>query len=406
MKESLILQALKSLSSKFQSQEPLGLRQTERLFVALKGNLPRISDREHASGLSRGKHSPDHHFSSLLNNPLFNAEYNRPNMPSDIKKRAQKTELRSFQRLIERPIEVFQEQVARGAATLTTANLCLSAQRKMILASAVAHPREQMAKSCAGSAVLEWLWSSGQYELLLFLENKEFVQNLVPFLVAEGRHDLFWACVRRWQPGSRTTAFQSEETLPRRTASQPCHLLLRVIIQFFKDEIRFGKGAACAIKMFLQTQSASPSMDLPTVAGALLAGFVVRQPVVKTVDSGTYDLFVRSTDRWLQNALYYRAFLSLHHPRTPDASPALCYLDDLSKDHLQTSRHKIQLGLQTAELLVSQGLRHKAAWVLRTLQAEFGTELGLAHQSPSPEEEQSPRREERLDLGLLRPVTV
>lgn len=378
MKVSTVL-SLRSLTSKIHQPLPLNPRESQKLLSLLKASFRRQLDREHPGTSSAQAHDTHHHLHSILTNPLFSVKSRKRGSSLGARIDGNHGTLEDAQLFVRQPVDHFKEQVAAGTATLNIAKQYLQAQYKSAAASSDLEMTNSLKFSAAGSTVLSWLWSSGLEGSNAFLFDHELVAAVMPFLVAEGRHAIAWRLLRRLQTAlesGQATAASDVTDLGRSTAY--------VFLQLIRSEIKFGGGLNAAIKCFLHHTgdgpSASPVHTDPRAhlrvtcgpAGKYLAHALVRRSADTVLDVGLYDDLVQRIGAWTPNSIF-RPLLLLHHPVRPDSAPALRHFRSLSPKSLQTRTLKkrlsmVQICLDSASLLLSQGRQGDAIWVMEFVQ--------------------------------------
>ncbi|KAI4194472.1 MAG: hypothetical protein LQ350_007751 [Teloschistes chrysophthalmus] len=389
----------KFLTSKIHQPLPLDRRTTHRLLTALNTSFQRNLDRQYPQGLDGSEQSPDAHIDSLLKSPLFGMSRVQHSSSSPRKDgaRTNNTQLREMEFALEEPVEYFKQQVSTGSATLDSAKVALSNQLQKALASAALDPKDSMKDSGIGSVMVNWLWSSGQYEELDFLGDQVFIHKLMPFLIVEGQYKPVW----RWLQHLRNGLAQMD---PAQTQRDPSLLknISRLWYALTRGEVLYGQGLQSAMQMFM-TSYRSMQLSEPAIPVDLLQRISVRagQSLMWNLSYGkssaaledtVIEDFRRFTELWALDSRVniFRALILISHPRQPDIAHALTFLAKIKSAKLLIRERDrpfvVRIGLKTVELLLAQGSFSEAASVMKTLQTDFASELGLNTEPPAQTE--------------------
>lgn len=387
MKESVAVQAFKSIASRIHPQLPLSPKESQRLLNALTSSFRQQLDHDHspveavappasrvAAASSTSKPHPfaaqsapqfastDRHLASLLTSPLFAKPAHVP-----VSTAATVSNLKANSKY---PIKVFEHYVSRGEATIETARLCLNAFRKSIDQLPPAVQNAKLREIAAGTRVLSWLWSSGRINAYSFAEDHSFVNLLAYCLVHEGNEIALWDLIQSDSlPGLADT--------PRRDVRYRKGMLLFSLVK-----AHLSVSPTAALTAFLRaveatdTSSSSPAFAVP--AGVYLSKELVQLAKTgSTLPEDLYNRFVDSCHIWAPNPqdrnLYRVALLKLHHPVSPTAIEALAFIRRLKETPShpflapQKDVHKADVYaffFDTARLLHVQGFGDDAAWVL------------------------------------------
>ncbi|KAI4207579.1 MAG: hypothetical protein LQ349_009834 [Xanthoria aureola] len=391
MRKSLTL-SWRFLTSKLHQPLPLNRRESQQLLARLNDSFNRNLDSQYPQDLGHTDHSPDQHIKSLLKSPLF-SDQQPQQFPSPIRavEVSQNAPIvRDLIFAVEQPVEHFKQQVAAGKANIGIAKLALDNQMKKILASPTLDPEESMKISEIGSLVASWLWSSGQYERMDFIQDRTFTARLMPFLVAERQYKPVW----EWLQRSCTGFPYSPTSEARLSFYKDIGAMLRSLLQ---SEVAYGQGLESAIQMFMTSYNSTGLSSHTSVfitrrihasAGAyLLWAFASRGASANLGDHAVKDL-ERSINHWASSQMIapYQALFDLSHPRAPNASRALKWISmveasdgQLAKGNRQAN---VRIGLKTVEVLLTQGSTKEAARVMKVLQTVFAPEVGSDGESP------------------------
>ncbi|KAL8704857.1 MAG: hypothetical protein Q9201_002016 [Fulgogasparrea decipioides] len=399
MKQTLS-RSWKFLTSKIHQPLPLNRRESQKLLTVLNNSFKRNLDRQYPQDLAGSEHSPDGHINSLLKSPLFGAQLNQqPTLPRQrVGLHQDACQISDLKYAIEKPVEYFEQQVSAGTANLESAKLTLANQMNRALASASLDPKESMKSSRVGSLMIHWLWSSGQHERLEFVRDREFIARLMPFLVAEGRYESVWDWLQRLRTLSARDVSSAITQEMYQLHKDIGHLLKGTVLA----EVKYGQGLQSAIQLFLvdckaarisaPTAPASAWQRIYGKGGAYLMWMLTRQGVAAQVDDAVIDNFHRSVSSWAYNSrvAMYRALIQLSHPRKPEVSPALRLLSNIQSHQARLHGRErpiiVRIGLMTVEVLLAQESLRKATKLMKTLQAQFGPELGANTKSSNPDD--------------------
>ena len=402
----------KFLTSKLHKPLPLSVRESQKLLTLLNDSFKRNLDRRYPPGLADSEHSPDDHFKALLKSPLFDSN-GIQNSSQSIKRSERRHDAFKVQDMVlsvKEPVEYFRKQVAIGAANMLSAKLALNNQMKKALASPFVDVKDSVRSSEIGSVMVNWLWSSGQYERLDFIRDRGFVARLMPFLVAEAQYKPIW----EWLQRARTLSAIRQPTYKAWASPQKDigFLFKRLIMA----EVEYGQGFLSAIQLFLTNHNASKMtpINLPFAcvhmhtlpAGAYLVMKLASQEFA-AVDGYVVDKFDRSIEAWAppRFSAPYKALIQLLDPQKAKASPTNQLITALEAKLNKEEHHLAvaSVGLMGVEVLLRQGDIRRAAEVMRTLQKVFPTELGELGEkgkSPNPHKEDEEAALRSLDQIL------
>lgn len=296
----------------------------------------------------------------------------------------------------------FERCVASGSATVAMAAYALDTLRKRIASSAEPSIKCAMAESTAGSTVFSWLCCSGLKESLGRRRDGYFIVRLVPFLVAEMKHELLWDWLSNLrQQEHAITVGGSDGHLPGVMRPSERHdLAVLLLLHLVKAEVSVGKGLAGAVNHFfriIESEDAIATREptaqfkrgharltslllQPTVRYLALA--LIRRAVTEELDPSLFDRFIETTAVWSHESTYYQARLRIHHPEHPSAEMAVAYLQSLSAKVIQVlspakRRFTVQMSLEAARLLLQQARYAEAEWVMDLVRTNYAVELGL-----------------------------
>lgn len=231
----------------------------------------------------------------------------------------------------------------------------------------------------AGSAVLNWLWSSGLQESRLYLKDVEFTRLLTVFLVVEQRYDIIYDWFLQLQNLEPNFADQS----CRKSQSTQANLLLGLI----RSETCYGAGLGAAMVHFTQYFERRPtacfwaSHKTYEPAGKFLAHRLADPGKAESVPQDILSTFTATTGGWAESSSLAHAILHVYRHNNPRPHIALQYLQQLSVEKLghmsaPCRSRLVMMSLKTVELLLSSKQRTSADWILRFVQTHFGKDVG------------------------------
>ncbi|KAL8918922.1 MAG: hypothetical protein Q9172_005217 [Xanthocarpia lactea] len=405
MRKSLTL-SWRFLTSKLHRPLPLNRRESQQLLTRLNDSFNRNLDRQYPQSLGDSDHSPDHHIKSLLKSPLFAKQ-----RPQHVSTRAigatqNVPVLRDMMFAVEEPVEYLKQQVAAGTANMDTAKLALDSQMKKALVSASLDPKECMKVAEIGSLVVNWLWSSGQYERMDFIKDRLFTARLMPFLVAEGQYKPVW----EWLQRSCNRISPMKEALLSYPKS--IGVMLKALL---RSEVTYGQGLESAIQLFVTYNKSMRfsshisnvvAQRISAAAGAYLMWEFASQGASANLGDRAIDDLELSIDHWATGHMVapYQALIDLSHPRAPNASRALKWISviEASDGHVAKGNRpgNVRIGLKTVEVLLAQGSTKEAARVMKVLQILFAAEVGSNKEMPNSNQSEEEATLRSLNLLL------
>ncbi len=412
MKASTIL-GWKYLVSKIHPPLPMNQRESQKLLSALKSSFQRHLDREHPRSVSMDGGTVDHHIHSILANPLFSVKPKR-RASSANHFDGHVESLSQLRHLMKQPMDYFKDEISAGTATLGSAKTCLTAQLQKALASPKENRSKALRSSGAGAVVLNWLWSSPGAKSDFFLLDKAFIKSLMPFLNAESHEKLIWYWIKRLQ--------EKIENEPSTIKRPQARMMQAIILHYFlKSEVLYGAGLSSAMEVFFRGVVGIPSWSgiSSNDAKAILeqAGRYMMLNIVQNPSSATavlWNSFIPSSDVWSSSPRLHKELLGLYFSEA--ANTALKFIKeqniyDIKNLNRSQRQDMFRLNLKAAELLLSQGLEVKAAWVMGFLQTHFAIEIGYSAQDMSSEacrlgKQQRQRHSEECSLRLLDTLAV
>lgn len=384
--------SLRTLFARYHEPPSISQQQSKKLLDGLKDSFRKELDREYGSNGDKSttvtasataptpssSHSNRHsaanqHLTSILSNPLFSYNKNSalPTFPTPMP--APKRD----------PMNVFDHAVSRGMMNLNAATGCLMTKQNQM--TAIEPQSDASANSDVALRVVRWLRSSGAELKLNFLDNRPFVQALVPFLVAEKMDDVAWEWVTRAlydTPG----AVGEEKRISRAS------FLLAQVVRV-KSQPQYGNLDA-AITTILQAEELLQGNPLQSRLLVLpwrsVSWLSTVEAYSRTVPSEQlFDAHLETAKRLRQPLLVEQAHLHLHHPTHPSYIPAMEFfknkeqlrrlVQNLSADAAAGSKSVgispgswiAYLGHDTINFLTKLGMKNQAQDITDLLTAEL-----------------------------------
>ncbi len=374
----------KALVSKIHPPLPMTPRDSRKLLALLQASFQKRLDTQHPLGLEDTSHSPTSHIQSVLGNPLFGLTFSRRRLSSLKLSRSGENSLTQLQYWMKQPLDAFRRGVSNGTASLETAKLCLEIQLRNCISSSSSSPGGVMDTTGAGSAVLNWLWSSGMQESRLYLKDLEFIRLLTVFLVVEQRYDAIYNWFLQLQDQDPSTADKS----CRKSQSTQANLLLGLV----HSETRYGAGLGAAMVHFTQyfqrrsTACFSASHKIYEPAGKFLAHRLADSGKAEAVPQDILSSFTATTRGWADSTSLANAILHIYRYENPRPHMAIHYLQQLSVErlgHLPASHRAriVMMSLKTVGLLLSSNQRRTADWITAFIRTHFAEEIGAGSAS-------------------------
>jgi hypothetical protein len=393
MKTSTALQAFKSLASRIHPQLPLSEPESQRLLNALTSSFRNHLDhhqRDSSASLSAAASPlPPHpssssqathlHLASILTNPLLTKPVHRQLKTSS-----------------KHPIALFEDQVAAGRQTLHSARLCLEAFRTSLQDCSAAQISAQISRYAAGTRALRWLWTSAATPSLEFALDSRFCNQLSFFLIHEGRETALWELIDTPVPASAN--------LSTREAGKRKGLLLASMVKTHMS-IPTNSLQSALDTFFRALDTSNSSHAAMSYAGLYLTQALLKLTISSPTNVALYDRFVNAVPRWNKRrpdrALFRIANLTLHHPTTPSADPALDFVRHVkplaSHPFLEPSTSSQESAVfaflfDSVKLLQKQSRFDDALWIMEFMQQKFPKEFtSTSRLSTAPSSPSAPR---------------
>jgi hypothetical protein len=357
----------------------LSRQESQKLLSLLKTSFRQQLDAEHPEPAQLHAHPTDAHFNSLLTNPLLSLPSPRPLHPSvgtqkhgtALTGALEHAELTSNQ-----PLDLFDQCVANGTATLHTAQLCLRAHIKKLDGLPEDGRSKQYQTLRPGARVLKWLQSSGMGDSMDFVHDAAFTKPLMHVVALEGAEQFVW----QWHYRTVFAPGQSHELLPkdRSTWARAWGQLLRTMIA---NQISIGSGLNDALKALVQRAKRLPASVIqahlePSMQEVFLEVAVRDSRLMSEVELEHYDGFAQLAHLWSAKRPFISALLSLHRPENADASAALEYArlstpPKIKAYSAQKRKRVVAMYFTAVQVLLQQKQIADAAWMMVYLQANF-----------------------------------
>jgi hypothetical protein len=377
-------------------------RESQRLLALINTSFQQELDRHHPPTVA--DHTSDHLY-SILSNPLFEAKPTDTRVSSSTRHGEGGNRLGVGQILVKRPVDIFKEQIVAGTATLQSAILCLQAESKnCYYMSSAALRANALRTSRIGSIIIQWLWSSGADECGAFLENSEFVRLIVPFLVAEKRHDLVWTWFDHLRSDFTHTISLSQAALKQRDYRM-------LLLELVKSEIFVGEGLDAAIALFIRSANECEWKDRNStqkLAAWYLTYVLKGIPGAAAIKDDTIRYFMEASGTLSKPNTLLSGCHWVYLAKMPDPNIALRFLKTVSPDKLRSKRRQtvIRMGLKTIEVLLESGRQAKASWLMDYVQKNFSQEVGSLGTSDLKPKSQGLEEAEERSLRSLDALAI
>ncbi|CZT48306.1 uncharacterized protein RSE6_08983 [Rhynchosporium secalis] len=326
------------------------------------------------------KNPTDRHMHSVLTNPLFSVS------PGTGKRNGTSGTLRD-------PMDVFSQAVANGMMTTSYARACLAAKKKRIVESSVLVIRDGMKESGAGLQVLKWLVSSGTTNSNEFLKDQEFVKIMMEYMVAEGLQESAWKWIKKSLQNFSEVFLNSSQAIARAQIEFAMPLLYLVKAEAANTDSSTSLDAAyVTLSRAAGYLGGLATRDMLTILGTP-GRFLIRSSIMPSCtrpppSEAAFESFLSLIPVITRSPTRYYAFLSLHHPTKPSPDLVLDYIRNiqLKKSSPEETRSQrtifiessnIQVGLDTAKLLLLQHRYTEADEVMQYLQTHYPVQLGI-----------------------------
>ncbi|WYZ42614.1 hypothetical protein EsH8_VI_000313 [Colletotrichum jinshuiense] len=374
------LSSLKNAIPSIHQPLPLSTRESQKLLNVLKTSFRQNLDKEHGwtsetpessasqasakqSSSSRDSHRrpTDRHLRAILSNPLFKSGV----QPSNIALATPRD-----------PMDVFDEAVSRGMMTRKAATGCLRTKHQKILQSSALSVQDVMLASAAGLRVVQWLRSSGEERTLDFVTDQHFVNELLPFMVAEGLEEVAWEWADRMVRGEGPADENSKIV---------GSLLSSLVTAKSNLEDRNLDTAFSAMLRADATWKADPQLpDILLRPWRVLSWRSTVEAWKRPLPSAAlFESYVGTASHIRRPLRLDRAHLELHHPTNPNHERALQFLQDKRLGNLESNSSLVTrvifMGMDAVSHLTRLGRTTEAESLLRLLQSRFSEELWQKH---------------------------
>ncbi|KAI6839800.1 hypothetical protein KC340_g6488 [Hortaea werneckii] len=413
MRGSTVLQGFKDWASKFHPQLPLTQRESNRLLTALTTSFRSHLDKAHpraAEELSNSKDSgngqvprtsshamhssaafADKHLSSVLTD-LAGPPRRKPT--ANVSKADQafaNAQVELQKNPMKDPVQLLEDYEKDGSASVAIARLCLEHCEKSLEGLAQDQKAHQIQQTQAGRRVLLWLWETERYKQPEFVDDKVFIDKLVPFLLKEGWESYLWEWIELDQILAEGNNEYSGVKKMYHRYRWKGRLLRAMVAHRLEDPGRADQNADKALDTFfkaadLKVSSKEPCLrflPLGHAGSALSRALRIDQEWNIRTDPVRYDQFIDCVklynDHSHTHGMRTAAELRLHHPTKPDGRPMYDFLQRIFKDSSPVwKRYADNLGNSVSEnrglnwyvamtstiaFLRRQGLDAEAEWI-------------------------------------------
>lgn len=288
-------------------------------------------------------------------------------------------------------MDVFDQAVAKGMMTTTYAKACLQAKKSQINRSSISNIRDGMKKSGAGLKVLKWLLASGTTNNIEFLDDAAFAKILMEYMVAEDLQEAAWKWIKISLERHPALAFLSGPELAqaRLKVVGPLVLLVRAEAENKLKSLDSAYIALSRAAGYLHGLSTPEMTNVLGVPGWFLFKTSIQSRGTRPAPGDAcFESFLSLVPVTTLRPGRQIAYLNLIHPTRPSPEKALEYFESVSmnspiglvnksKAHLEVRNISIQLGLDTASVLLELHRYSEARWVLEVLRTAFPQQLGI-----------------------------
>ncbi|GAB1729627.1 hypothetical protein NU195Hw_g854t1 [Hortaea werneckii] len=367
MRGSTVLQGFKDWASKFHPQLPLTQRESNRLLTALTTSFRSHLDKAHpraaeepsklqdsANGQvprtsNHAIHSSaafaDKHLSSVLTDlagpprrkpttTVSKADQDFANAQMELQKNPAKD-----------PVQLLEDYEKDGNASVAIARLCLEQYEKSLEGLAQDQKAHQIQKTQAGRRVLLWLWETGRYQQPEFVDDRVFIDKLVPFLLKEGWESYLWEWIELDQILAEGDNEYSGVKKMYHRYRWKGRLLRAMVAHRLEDPGRVHRNADMALDIFLKAADLKTSLKEPCLrflplghAGSALAqALSLDSEWNLRTDPVRYDRFLECVKLFNDKAPVYgarrAAEMRLFHPTKPDGRPMYDFFQRVFNDN-------------------------------------------------------------------------
>lgn len=329
------------------------------------------SAKEHNAASHRTlRHHPptDRHLRAILSNPLFSHPQHDSASSTTTTATITATPTKD-------PYYVFSTAVSKGLMTTRrAAGFLVTVRAQAVKGGPGSDIRTQLASTGAGLHVLKWLRSSGQESDLRFLSDSALVQQLIPFMYAEGLEEVAWTWLAQ-------LAAQRLMPLGLKVSDQPLSKLLSALVRETGEPVaKTNPNLDGSYSALLRANQMLPR-DHPVSSNSLKNAWAGLS-WASTVEAlerpkPSVPLFESFVDLGRPyNLPLDLAHLELHHPTAPSSNSAVHYMHsrfgetraiDRMKLKDRSQKRLICLALDTADRLKQTGNTTEASWVEKLL---------------------------------------
>jgi hypothetical protein len=312
------VQALHHLFKGYHQPTSLSPQKSVKLLEGIKASFRKQLDREYGPASETPSASPKQadaahterdpaaiqHLKSILTNPLFLYDKNAAPASSTLVTTPKQD-----------PAQFFDHAVARGIMTRKAATGCLITKKRQLSMQ----PRAKLAPSGMAARVVRWLRSSGEESSLSFVEDRNFLYALTPFLVAEGLEEEAWGWITRVM---KDDALALDEMVRVHSASYMLSQLVRAQCQPQHGSLNSAITTILRAEQEFKNHPLLPRLlVLPWRSVSWMTTVEAFSQTPPTED--LFNAHMATADRLQWPVPVETAHLHLYHPTHPDHSAAM-----------------------------------------------------------------------------------
>lgn len=370
MRESGVVQGLKSFINRLHPTLPLSSKESSRLLTALTSSFRDHLDEVHPRKADEAKIQPttravenrsdsklsrshvhfsaaaaDSHLSSILTNPLLSVVPARP------KKLSLDAQDYANARLAlhngNPPIDLLEEYHDIGRATIPIAALCLQKLKDSIDRLPEELQMREIKKVQPGKRTFSWLWTSGFHDsALLFDNSNNLTKNVVHFMVIENHEQYVWDWIHLddravEQPLMPQEPRQDTTRMPPNKYQWKGRLLAILTTMKMRPPLNPSKSADAAILVCLKAQELKSSASQRSSQDEHLSFLPIAWPIntlfyryyrsphsFNKTDPLLFDRFIDAMTTHYNHPMNAMLVAMLHtvHPSRPTGVPLLEYM--------------------------------------------------------------------------------
>ena len=407
MKNTIVLR-WQSLVSKIHPPLPITSRDSAKLLKLIQTSFQKHLRQRYPNSGDTTESYTSQHFESILSHPLLQQ---RTNASAQKAGSRDSRSLSSLQEWMNEPLEVFRNKIIQGSASMESAKLCLRLQLRKCQRSPTLTLGNAMANASVSTVIKEWLWSSGLEENGSFLEDQDFVEPLIGFLVAEQRYGV----LLKWFSWLRLRTHDSKFTSITGRARESTQS--RLLLSMMKAEYKYGAGLGGAMFHFIQNFSRNQKSGnrqkehILRPAGLYLSKMLAEVEKPGELPPDTLQSFLRSTETWAGSHSLIAAWQQAFRPDIPSADSTIRYVANLRKGDLdgfnQATRYMfIRLSIRAAEICITDNQHNHALAIMDLLRKHFAKEIGAKSEANYEASRVSPSADHEQTLHGLENIAI